>query len=973
MATSGQVNSGTAGSGGRTYFYVKWLRTDIWNSDTCGSVLKWELWLHNGNWWYVNALRCNDIYINDEKVSSGGTWSNYTDSGDFKLLEGTTNVQHENDGTKTFNIYFTCWFYNYGDKVGSDNFTLEPIPRQTSITNFTVLKRTETSFTVNWETADIIDYLWYSSDNGSSWTGLDVTDGTSGNFIVSGLSPNTTYNCKIRVRRKTGQQTTDSTTVSQTTYKAPTQSLSSKTETSITMNWSCDTTANYIWYSIDDGNNWIEVGSVNATSGSYTIDGLNANTSYNIKTRVRRSATNTTYDTTVSTQTTYDYPYVSAVETNNLVIGNQQKLTLYNPLNRNVTVKMYQNNMSGTELYSDTCNSTSKTFTPTENTLYSSIPNTQTGNCVYSIIYGSSTKTTQVYTYSVQGTETPTFNDFTYKDSNINVTNVTGNDQIMVKGLSTVQVTVSSANKMVAKNSAIGKNYSIVMDSLSDTVNYSENEIIKEIGTILSSGTQRLNVTAYDSRNLYTTIYKDITVYDYVKPVIYTEISRRNQFENETTLKVNGTYTKLTINETDKNTITRVQYRYREIDTDTWSDWTNITTTVNNGNFTCSDVVISLNNSKAFEFEIRALDSLQQTTVASANVDVGQAIFFISCNDKPSYLNTDLEINGDLNVAEKIYSNNKEVATKDDINDKAPINSPAFTGTPQAPTPTSGDNSNKIATTQFVQNTMTGLAPLNSPQFAGTPTTPDVNVNTNNTQIANTQFVKKNIAKAFYVAGFVGVLVKFKDAGLLRMITVRITGNSYGANKPIDSVVQGYHFNSVGYFINCSQYNTGGDLPQCKFMIYDGKICLWIPTPGIYTSLIIEAWSTNIDNDIYDFELQGFDNIPSGSNQTVCNIWSNTPITLNLANYLLNNWSTNGANYFYKHSNIVTLSMSVRDGNAQTIAILPDGYKPSQTLIIPATTVEGNGSYLLLYDSGSLVCPSNLVGKGVLCSTSFLV
>jgi hypothetical protein len=34
----------------------------------------------------------------------------------------------------------------------------------------------------------------------------------------------------------------------------------------------------------------------------------------------------------------------------------------------------------------------------------------------------------------------------------------------------------------------------------------------------------------------------------------------------------------------------------------------------------------------------------------------------------------------------------------------APINSPAFTGTPTAPTPTSGDNSTKIATTEFVQS-----------------------------------------------------------------------------------------------------------------------------------------------------------------------------------------------------------------------------------------------------------------------------
>lgn len=38
----------------------------------------------------------------------------------------------------------------------------------------------------------------------------------------------------------------------------------------------------------------------------------------------------------------------------------------------------------------------------------------------------------------------------------------------------------------------------------------------------------------------------------------------------------------------------------------------------------------------------------------------------------------------------------------------APINSPAFTGTPTAPTPSSGDNSTKIATTAFVKSAISG-------------------------------------------------------------------------------------------------------------------------------------------------------------------------------------------------------------------------------------------------------------------------
>lgn len=44
---------------------------------------------------------------------------------------------------------------------------------------------------------------------------------------------------------------------------------------------------------------------------------------------------------------------------------------------------------------------------------------------------------------------------------------------------------------------------------------------------------------------------------------------------------------------------------------------------------------------------------------------------------------------------------------------KAPINSPTFTGTPAAPTPASGDDTTKVATTAFVQNAAGGIAAVN--------------------------------------------------------------------------------------------------------------------------------------------------------------------------------------------------------------------------------------------------------------------
>lgn len=71
----------------------------------------------------------------------------------------------------------------------------------------------------------------------------------------------------------------------------------------------------------------------------------------------------------------------------------------------------------------------------------------------------------------------------------------------------------------------------------------------------------------------------------------------------------------------------------------------------------------------------------------------------------------------------------------------APLNSPALTGTPTAPTATGGTNSTQIATTAYVQGELSTKANLASPALTGTPTVPTAAVNTNTTQAASTAFV----------------------------------------------------------------------------------------------------------------------------------------------------------------------------------------------------------------------------------------
>jgi hypothetical protein len=57
---------------------------------------------------------------------------------------------------------------------------------------------------------------------------------------------------------------------------------------------------------------------------------------------------------------------------------------------------------------------------------------------------------------------------------------------------------------------------------------------------------------------------------------------------------------------------------------------------------------------------------------------------------------------------QSLYAWMKRVATE--INSKAPLNSPALTGTPTAPTPPVPDNSTKIATTGWVHAAMASIA-----------------------------------------------------------------------------------------------------------------------------------------------------------------------------------------------------------------------------------------------------------------------
>jgi hypothetical protein len=152
-------------------------------------------------------------------------------------------------------------------------------------------------------------------------------------------------------------------------------------------------------------------------------------------------------------------------------------------------------------------------------------------------------------------------------------------------------------------------------------------------------------------------------------------------------------------------------------------------------------------------------------TIVNADINASAAIDW-----------TKLAISSTISETEAGYLDGVTSAIQTQLNNKAPLASPALTGTPTAPLAATGTNTTQVATTSFVQqelavlttgapaalNTLDELAaalgddanyaatittalgnkaPLASPALTGTPTSPTAAADTNTTQVATTAYV----------------------------------------------------------------------------------------------------------------------------------------------------------------------------------------------------------------------------------------
>lgn len=146
----------------------------------------------------------NINYANSGRVNiSANSW--------LKIGQVTFNVPHNSDGRKDVSIS-SSFNSNISPSSGSANgtMTLTAIPRYASIShslNSTGLNNIK----INWSSDSNCDAIQYSL-NGGNWIN---TGGKP--YNISGLSPNTNYSIRTRVRRADSGLWTESGTISATT------------------------------------------------------------------------------------------------------------------------------------------------------------------------------------------------------------------------------------------------------------------------------------------------------------------------------------------------------------------------------------------------------------------------------------------------------------------------------------------------------------------------------------------------------------------------------------------------------------------------------------------------------------------------------------------------------------------------------------------------------------------------------------
>lgn len=406
---------------------------------------------------------------------------------------------------------------------------------------------------------------------------------------------------------------------------APTVTLTTSgiTASGVTVKATASTTCDRWDYSIDGGSSWTNFSTTSGTSASKSITGLTPNTTYSIKVRARKS-TNQVYGTSSAASVkTLGGSVISSVSTFT-ADATTAKLTLsVTVYNTSYTHTLVIKNGTTTVLTisSLTLANGSNTITLTAaqcSTVLAAMASIKSFTGTFTLTtYSGSTQigTASSKTATVQTTaanSAPTFSGFTYEDSNTTSAAVTGNNQILIQGISTLKIIATAAT---AKNGATISSYSVVAGDATKASTSTE----ISVGEVNSTGTVPIIVTAVDSRGYTSAATLNATVIPYEKIDIKTAVMRRiNEVEAYSEVTVSGDITPVVIGGVNKNSLRYLYYRYKKTSDDAYSGYYSLTSSTeydDNSFIFESDEWLNLDADYSYYVQFLVTDKLTSDTV----------------------------------------------------------------------------------------------------------------------------------------------------------------------------------------------------------------------------------------------------------------------------------------------------------------------------------------------------------------------
>ena len=208
----------------------------------------------------------------------------------------------------------------------------------------------------------------------------------------------------------------------------------------------------------------------------------------------------------------------------------------------------------------------------------------------------------------------PNFTDFDFADVNASVAGATGDNQLLVEGQSTLEVTVPAAKRAIARHGSSIRKYILTCGGQVKEATYSSNGAVTLTIPEVSSGT--ITVTAVDSRGLKTSVTKNASFRSYFPPVIKeARVLRKNGVEAETTLIMRIQVSSGSLGDT-ANSVTSISYRYKPSASDAYvAGTTPITPGTSVSTVIAGDFAEGFTVASDYDLEVTVHDAITSTSV----------------------------------------------------------------------------------------------------------------------------------------------------------------------------------------------------------------------------------------------------------------------------------------------------------------------------------------------------------------------